>query len=206
MQNGYGMYMREPYPLQQNFEFEKLKFKQSVELSQKVFEMMDGDNKMGYDYYSFYLLLRDMHRLKALTIGRYRLRFGMGLILNNSYGFGKLVSLSNLYASTNYIKGHSSRSESNYLQGIAGTIDLGKGFSLTAFASYRKIDASLGKDSSSVVTILRSGYHRTVSEMQRRRNTCETPSAAYILTCPTICIIMTPIRTWSSTRPRATGC
>lgn len=133
-----------------------------------------GDNKMGYDYYSFYLLLRDMHRLKALTIGRYRLRFGMGLILNNSYGFGKLVSLSNLYASTNYIKGHSSRSEANYLQGIAATIDLGKGFNLTTFASYRKIDASLGKDSSSVVTILRSGYHRTVSEMQRRRNTSET--------------------------------
>ena len=46
MQNGYGMYMREPYPLQQNFEFEKLKFKQSVELSQKVFEMMDGGKKI----------------------------------------------------------------------------------------------------------------------------------------------------------------
>lgn len=46
MQNGYGMYMREPYPLQQNFEFEKLKFKQSVELSQRVFEMMDRGKKI----------------------------------------------------------------------------------------------------------------------------------------------------------------
>lgn len=40
------MYMREPYPLQQNFEFEKLKFKQSVELSQRVFEMMDRGKKI----------------------------------------------------------------------------------------------------------------------------------------------------------------
>lgn len=46
MQSGYGMYMREPYSLQQNIEFEKLKFKQSVELSQRVFDMMDGGKKI----------------------------------------------------------------------------------------------------------------------------------------------------------------
>lgn len=42
MQSGYGMYMREPYPLQKDFEFEKLKFKQSVELSRKVYEINYG--------------------------------------------------------------------------------------------------------------------------------------------------------------------
>lgn len=133
-----------------------------------------GDNSMGYDYYSFYVLLRDIHRLKALAVGRYRLRFGMGLILNNSYGFGKLASLGNLYSSTNCIRGHNSRSEANYLQGLAATVDLGKGLALTTFASYRKIDATLDKDGSSVVSIAQSGYHRTMSEMERRRNTCET--------------------------------
>jgi hypothetical protein len=46
MQSGYGMYMREPAPLQQNNEFEKLKFKQSIKLSQKVFEMMNGGKKV----------------------------------------------------------------------------------------------------------------------------------------------------------------
>ena len=46
MQSGYGMYMRELYPLQHDFEFEKLKFKQSVELSRKVYEMMDGGKKI----------------------------------------------------------------------------------------------------------------------------------------------------------------
>lgn len=133
-----------------------------------------GENKAGYDYYSFFFLLRDIRRLKALAVGRYRLRFGMGLILNSSYSFGKLVSLSNLYSSTNYITGHSSRSEANYLQGIAATIDLGRGFEVSTFASYRKLDATLTKDSASVATILRTGYHRTQSEMDRRRNTSET--------------------------------
>lgn len=133
-----------------------------------------GKNKTGYDYYSFYVLFRNMKRLKALAIGRYRLRFGMGLILNNSYSFGKLASLSNLYTISNHILPHSSRSEANFLQGGAATIDLGKGFDVTAFASYRKIDATLTKDSSSVATILRTGYHRTKSEMDQRRNTAET--------------------------------
>ena len=132
-----------------------------------------GQNKAGYDYYSFYLLIRDVHRLKTIAIGRYRLRFGMGLILNNSYGFGKLTTLNNLYASSSAITANSSRSESLYLQGAAACIDLGRGFSFTPFISYRKIDATLDKDSSSVVTILTSGYHRTKSEMQRRRNTDE---------------------------------
>lgn len=69
------------------------------------------------------------------------------------------------------ISGHGSRSESNYLQGAAGTVSLSKNFDLTAFVSYRKIDATLNKDSATVATILTSGYHRKVSEMARRRNT-----------------------------------
>ena len=38
--------MREPFPLQQGRLFEKLKFKQSVELSCKVYELMDGGRKI----------------------------------------------------------------------------------------------------------------------------------------------------------------
>lgn len=133
-----------------------------------------GRNKTGYDFYSAYLLARDMGRLKALALGRYRLRFGMGLVVNNGYGFGKLATLSALVSSSSHIFAHSSRSEGNYLQGGAATVTLAKGLDLTAFASYRKIDATLAKDSASVVTILTTGYHRTHSEMERRRNTGET--------------------------------
>lgn len=43
--------MREPYPLQQDIEFEKLKFKQSVELSQRVFKrkLVLGNIISGWD-------------------------------------------------------------------------------------------------------------------------------------------------------------
>lgn len=46
MQNGYGIYMRKPKPLEEDIGFEKLRFRQSAELSQKVFDMMDGGRKI----------------------------------------------------------------------------------------------------------------------------------------------------------------
>lgn len=132
-----------------------------------------GKNKYGYDFYTGYLMLKDIGRLQALVIGRYRLRIGMGLVLNNSFGLGKLATMTTLMNASSRISGHISRTESNYLQGTAGTVRIGKNIDVTAFVSYRKIDATLNKDSSSVATILKSGYHRTLSEMNRRRNTSQ---------------------------------
>ncbi len=133
-----------------------------------------GKNKWGYDYYSFYLLLNDIKCLKTLALGRYRLRFGMGLILNNGFGFGKLATMSTLLSSPSHVFAHASRSDYNYLQGAAATFKLAKGLDLTAFASYRKIDATLNNDSTSVATIVKTGYHRTLNEMNRKGNTAVT--------------------------------
>ena len=41
-----------------------------------------GKNAWGYDYYSLYLQLRNTGIIRNLVVGRYRLRFGMGLIMN----------------------------------------------------------------------------------------------------------------------------
>jgi len=130
-------------------------------------------NNTGYDFYSAYILLRDMGRVKTLALGRYRLRFGMGLVMNTSFGLGKLNTLAMLGRSGNYVYAHSSRSEANYLQGAAATITVMEGLDATAFVSWRKIDATLNKDSTSVATILKTGYHRTPSEMNRRCNTSQ---------------------------------
>ncbi|MBM6992287.1 MAG: helix-hairpin-helix domain-containing protein [Prevotella sp.] len=132
-----------------------------------------GPNRMGYDFYSYYIILRNLGCIKTLAIGRYRLRFGMGLILNNSFGLGKLHTLSTLGRSCNPVYAHSSRSEGNYLQGAATTVTIARGWDATAFVSVRKIDATLNQDSSTVATLLQSGYHRTASEMQCRHNTSQ---------------------------------
>lgn len=123
-------------------------------------------NKMGYDFYSFYLQVRKWGRLKNLTLGRYRLHEGMGLILNNDFGFGKLSVLSSLGRNSNTIRVHSSRASANYLQGAAATVQVVPCLDLTGFVSYRTIDATLKEGG--IKTIVTSGLHRTEKEMEKK--------------------------------------
>ena len=101
-----------------------------------------GKNKWGYDYVSPYFLMRDCGRLKALALGRYRLRFGMGIVMNSSFTLGKQASISSLGRSSQGIFAHSSRQEYNYMQGVAATVEALRHLDLTGFVSYRKIDAT----------------------------------------------------------------
>lgn len=131
-------------------------------------------NSLGYDHYSFYIQLKRMGRIRSFVVGRYRMRMGMGLIMNTDLNFGKTMMLSSLERSGNIIRGYSSRSSANYLQGTAATVEVAKGINLTGFVSYRKIDATLSKDGESVQTILDNGYHRTPTEMKKKNNTTQT--------------------------------
>jgi hypothetical protein len=76
--------------------------------------------------------------------------------------------LQNLGRASTGIRAHSSRSD-NYLQGAAATLNLGRGLRLTAFGSYRSIDATLNKDGTAA-TLLNTGYHRTEAEMDKKHN------------------------------------
>ena len=49
-------------------------------------------DKKGYDYYSFYGLLKNRGRLKALALGNYKLGFGQGLVIGTDFGLGKTFS------------------------------------------------------------------------------------------------------------------
>ena len=129
-----------------------------------------GKNKQGYDFYSYYFMLKKSGRLKTLVLGRYRVKFGMGLVINNNFGFGKLSTLSSLGRGGSNIRVHSSRSASNYLQGAATTVNVARGLDISAFVSYRKFDATLNKNDSTISTILDNGYHRTETEMEKKNN------------------------------------
>ena len=94
--------------------------------------------------------------------------------MNTNYSFGKLSALNGLGRQSTVISGHSSRSEANYLQGAAATIDMSSRIETTLFASHRLVDATLNSDSLTVATLLKSGYHRTQSEIDRRHNTAQT--------------------------------
>ncbi|WP_449016180.1 helix-hairpin-helix domain-containing protein [Prevotella sp.] len=126
-------------------------------------------NKFGYDHYSFYIQLRKLGKIRNLVLGRYKLSFGQGLVINNNLSFGKYAALSTLGRQTNGIRVYSSRSSINYLQGAAATIELAHNLDLTTFLSYRTIDATLTSNGD-IKTILNTGYHRTAKEMERKDN------------------------------------
>lgn len=94
-----------------------------------------GGNQWGYDHYSYYAVARKMTRhLKTIAVGRYRVRMGLGLVVNNDVAFGKMMTLPSLFRTGSAIRGHASRSSYNYLQGAAAEIALSKHFVLSAFS------------------------------------------------------------------------
>ena len=129
-----------------------------------------SNNPWGYDSYSYYLQIQHLGRLENAIVGKYKISAGMGLVLNSSFSLGKQVMLQNLGRHTNTLRPHGSRSEADYLQGAAATVRLFRPVSATFFASYRPIDATLNTDGT-VATIITSGYHRTLTEFQKKHNT-----------------------------------
>lgn len=134
-------------------------------------------NPLGYDHYSFYALVRKLGSIKTLAVGCYKVRIGEGLVINNDFNLGKTAMFSTFGRRSSTIRAHSSRSQANYLQGAAATIQLSKRIDMTAFASYRRIDATLNDDGN-IQTILETGYHRTEREMEKKRNASQTMAGA----------------------------
>lgn len=132
-----------------------------------------GNNKWGYDVYSYFVQARQLGALQNIVLGKYKIQTGMGLILGHSFSLGKTTMLQNNGRGALTLRGHSSRSESDYFQGAGATLGLTKHISLTAFASWRPIDATLTTDGEAA-TLITSGYHRTPTEMQKKYNTHQT--------------------------------
>lgn len=130
-------------------------------------------NRWGYDHYSYYLQLKDLGVIRNLCLGMYQVQLGMGLVMNGGFYLGKLATLQSMGRFVTGLRPHSSRSTQGYLQGAATTICLHRNWQLTAFASYRPLDATLNKDSTAR-TLLTSSYHRTKTEMGKKNNTHET--------------------------------
>lgn len=159
----------------------KYGFVMAKDAGEPVFSHKNTD---GMDYYSYFLNLNNVGRIKQLFIGNYRARFGMGLVMNTNSTFGKQTMLSSVSSVSNLLTGHVSRSDATYLRGVAATVALGKKntsniFDFTAFYSIRNLDATLNKDGS-VSTILSSSYHRTEAEMKKKHNTQQIATGAHL--------------------------
>lgn len=136
-------------------------------------------NKAGYDVYSYYLQLKHLGAVETAIVGKYKVAAGMGLVLGNSFQLGKLSLLQSMGRMTNTLRPHASRSESDYFEGAAATLQLSSKLKLTAFASLRPLDATLRQDGSAQ-TLITSGYHRTQTELQKKHNTRQSSAGGVL--------------------------
>ncbi|WP_294626972.1 helix-hairpin-helix domain-containing protein [uncultured Bacteroides sp.] len=123
-------------------------------------------NRCGYDYYSFYLLLKNWGRLKALALGNYRLSFGQGLVVSTDYLMGKTIYASSFNHRSNGIKKHSSTDEYNYFRGVAATVALTKYCDVSGFYSHRSLDGVV--TDGEITSIYKTGLHRSRNEADKK--------------------------------------
>lgn len=119
-----------------------------------------------YDSWGAYAMLRDVGAVDRLVVGDYRVGFGEGLVMGGSSWMSK--SVLRMRPATG-IRPMTGMDEGNFLRGAAATLRLSPTLSLTAFASFRKLDATLA-DSAHAQTIVTSGLHRTKAERDKRRD------------------------------------
>ena len=122
-------------------------------------------NQKGYDYYSPYLLIKNLGKIHALALGNYRLNYGYGLVMNTDFSLGKTSTLSTLGNKSTGIKKHSSTDEYHYFQGIAGSIYVTNRLTMDAFYSYRNMDGIV--DNRLITSIKEDGLHRVLKDIEK---------------------------------------
>jgi hypothetical protein len=137
-------------------------------------QFFKGTQKRGFDFYSGHLFLRDVSVFKAIALGDYTINMGQGLIMWTGFGFGKSPIVMNVKRQSRVVRPYTSVSEFNFLRGGAFTIGIKKNIAITAFASYKKVDANISQFDSTqsqifeVSSLQLSGFHRTLSEVADR--------------------------------------
>lgn len=122
-----------------------------------------------YDYLSGYFSLTPKDRAWSLVLGDYEVRGGRGLLFGRQFFSGREQITQNVRRAATSFRAHTSTEESRFFRGGGVACSFGKA-DVMAFLSYRKLDARMEEKSDTARSILSTGYHRTVSEIERRRS------------------------------------
>ena len=129
-----------------------------------------GAQKTGFDFYSAHFFVRRLGMIKSLAIGDYTVNMGQGLIQWMSLAFKKGPDISLVKREADVLRPYHSSGEINFHRG-AGITLFKKRWEVTAFASYRRVDANFATGDSTLISddhvtsLQTSGYHRTPGEI-----------------------------------------
>ena len=133
----------------------------------------------GFDYYSAHFFKKGSGKLKALALGDYELRMGQGLIMWSGFGFGKSVYPVAVRRAGPVLDAYTSTNENRFMRGAGATYAF-KNVYVTAFASYKNLDANVSLIDTTDEEVLQisniddSGLHRTENELENKNAIKET--------------------------------
>ncbi|NHB68383.1 ComEA family DNA-binding protein [Perlabentimonas gracilis] len=164
--NKLGLYTRYTYSTRGGFQFGFVGEKDPGE------EFFRGSNPYGFDHYSAHMQITNVGRVKSLVVGDFNADFGQGLTLWTSASFGKSPDPMGVRKRSRGIYRYSSTNENEFLRGAGATVTLGR-FEVSAFGSYKKIDANITDsliDGNYYFTSRpTSGLHRTPNEISNKK-------------------------------------
>jgi len=111
-----------------------------------------------------------------IIIGDYSARFGQGLVIWKAFSISSAGTPSSMVKKGRGILPYRSTDEANFLRGAAASTRTGK-TDITAFVSYNALDARIVGDTA-YTSITSGGYHRTESEIAKRRSMHEFVAGA----------------------------
>lgn len=121
-----------------------------------------------YDYWSGYVSLRPKRKQWNLLVGDFQVRGASGLIYGKGGFAMRMVGGGETYKSLTFSP-HTSSNECHFFRGVAYAQNFSKGWRMNAFVSYRRLDARLTSRGDTARSILQTGLHRTLSEVETRR-------------------------------------
>ncbi|MDL2261943.1 helix-hairpin-helix domain-containing protein [Bacteroidales bacterium OttesenSCG-928-I21] len=135
-----------------------------------------GAQKYGFDFYSAHFQINDLGIVKKIIVGDYLAQFGQGLTMWSGLTFGKTTNVANIIKKPRGVNKYTSVNESAFLRGQAVTLKFGD-FAFTEFVSYKRIDGgtettndTIENEIEQITSFLESGYHRTPSEVEKRKS------------------------------------
>ncbi|PZX19241.1 helix-hairpin-helix protein [Breznakibacter xylanolyticus] len=111
--------------------------------------------------------------LRQAIVGCYRLSMGQGIAMGTSMSTAFTSDPLTIRRRGQALTGYASGDEINYLQGMAAQLNPCHHLILIPFVSHKTIDGNPGEVSNTITGLSKTGYHRTQTELDRRKNTNE---------------------------------
>lgn len=132
-------------------------------------QFFKGAQRVGFDFYSAHLFIRNYRKIKALALGDFTVNMGQGLVNWQAHATGKSAAVMNMKREGEVLRPYSATGEFNFFRGIGITVQQ-KAWQLTGFLSHRQLDGNLLPPDSvwkegHISSIIMGGYHRAANEL-----------------------------------------